>query len=229
MKKIILITGGSEGLGKATAELLSKENKVIILARSEENLQKVSQEINCEYKVCDVSKHEEVDKIIKEIIKDYKKIDVIINNAGVGIGGDLTDSSFEDISAAIDINVKGTIYMTKAVLPHMYKENSGLIINVGSKLGYEIDEYCSVYCASKWAITGFTKAFQRDINKSNIRVTAIYPGLMDTEIFSKLGVNQSMEKAISPEKVAEGIKFIVDADEKVAITEFGIRDTHNFY
>jgi NADP-dependent 3-hydroxy acid dehydrogenase YdfG len=130
MSKIIVITGGSEGAGKAMAERLSKENTVIIISRTKEKLEEVAKEIKCEYETCDVSDYSQAQVAINNIIEKYSKIDCLINNAGLWIEGKLEENDFERIKQVIDVNTLGLMYMTKAVIPHMKQNKDGLIINV---------------------------------------------------------------------------------------------------
>ena len=160
--KNIVITGGSDGLGRSIAKNLSKNNTVIIIANNLEKLTSAAKELDCDYRVCDVTDHDQVESAINSIIKEYNKIDVLINNAGVWLAGDLTENTYEKISQCIDINTKGPIYMTKAILPHMYQNNEGLIINVCSQASFECDDYSVVYNASKWAMRGFNRSIQKD-------------------------------------------------------------------
>lgn len=131
MNKVIVITGGSEGLGLETAKLLSQENTVIILGRNESTLKTVG----LDYFICDVTKLEQAEEVMTKIHNQYGKIDCLINNAGTWIVGKLEDNSFDKISEVIDINVKGVINMTKIVVPYMKKQGNGLIINVDSTAG----------------------------------------------------------------------------------------------
>lgn len=228
MKKIIVITGGSDGLGKAIAKTLNTENTVIIISKDEENLVKTSKEINCEYYVCDVTDYNQVDSTINNILEKNNKIDVLINNAGVWLAGDLTETDYEKISNCIDVNTKGSIYMTKAVLPNMYNRKEGLIINVCSQASFDSDDFSTVYNASKWAMRGFNRSIQKDVSKKGIKVTGFYPGFMQTDIFKKAGNNYDTSTGLEVEKVAKAIEFIVNCDDDVIIPEFGIKDIENY-
>ena len=118
MKRVIVITGGSDGLGKSIAERLAQneENEVIILSNQQDKLTDAAIETNSDYQVCDVTNHLSVETAVNNILQKYKKIDVLINNAGVWLAGDLTECNYDVISNCIDVNTKGPIYMTKAVL-----------------------------------------------------------------------------------------------------------------
>lgn len=228
MKRTIVITGGSDGLGKAIAKRLNVENNVIIISKDEESLVKTSEEINCEYYFCDVTNYKQVNDTINSIIEKYNKIDILINNAGVWLAGDLTETDYEKISNCIDVNTKGPIYMTKAVLPNMYNNKEGLIINVCSQASFDSDDFSTVYNASKWAMRGFNRSIQKDVSKKGVKVTGFYPGFMQTDIFKKAGNDYDTSTGLEVEKVAKAIEFIVNCDDDVIIPELGIKDIENY-
>lgn len=225
----IIITGGDDGLCKAIAKLLSEKNNIITISKTEEGTMKTSKEIpNAECYTCDITKPNEVARTIKTIIENQGNIDILINNAGVWLAGDLTENSYEQISNCIDVNTKGPIYMTKAVLPNMYEQGKGLIINVCSQASFDSDDFSTVYNASKWAMRGFNRSIQKDVSKKGIKVTGFYPGFMQTNIFKKAGNDYDTSTGLEVEKVARAIEFIINCDEDVIIPEFGIKDIENY-
>ena len=228
MIKTIVITGGSDGLGKAIARQLKINNKVIIISDNQEKLADVSNELNCDYRVCDVTNYEQVEATINDILDNYRNIDVLINNAGVWLAGDLTETNYEKISKCIDVNTKGPIYTTKAVLPNMYERKSGLIINVCSQASFDNDDFSTVYNASKWAMRGFNRSIQKDVSKKGVKVTGLYPGFMQTNLFKKAGNNYDTSTGLEVEKVAKAVEFIVNCDDDVIIPELGIKDIENY-
>lgn len=230
MKKVIVITGGSDGLGKSIAKRLAKneENEVIILSNQEEGLKDAVIETDTDYQLCDVTNYKSVETATQLILQKYKKIDVLINNAGVWLAGDLTECSYDVISNCIDVNTKGPIYMTKAVLPNMYENKKGLIINVCSQASFDSDDFSTVYNASKWAMRGFNRSIQKDVSKKGIKVTGFYPGFMQTDIFKKAGNDYDTSTGLETEKVAKTIEFIINCDDDVIIPEFGIKDIENY-
>ena len=225
----IIITGGDDGLGKAIAKLLSEKNNIITISKTKENAMRISKEIlSAECYACDITKPDEVDKTIKTIIENQGDIDILINNAGVWLAGDLTENSYEQISNCIEVNTKGPIYMTKAILPNMYEQGKGLIINVCSQASFDSDDFSTVYNASKWAMRGFNRSIQKDVSKKGIKVTGFYPGFMQTNIFKKAGNDYDTSTGLEVEKVARVIEFIIDCDEDAIIPEFGIKDIENY-
>ena len=229
MSKVIVITGGSDGLGKAIAESLNKDNKIIILSNNEEKLNKVAEKLNCDYELCDVTSNQDVERSIKNIIDKHSKIDILINNAGVWLAGDPTENSYEEINNCIDVNTKGPIYMTKAVLPYMYEKEQGMILNVCSESSFQLDDFSSVYNATKWAMRGFNLSMQPPLSKKNIKLIGFYPGFMQTDLFKKADNDYDTSTGLEVDKVASTVKYIVDlADSDIIIPEIRIKDIENY-
>lgn len=228
MKKVVVITGGSEGLGYAVAKRLKKDNRIFIISHNLEKLTKASKELDCESYCCDVTNYQEVEDTIQSILDEVGKIDVLINNAGVWLAGDLTETSYDRINHCIDVNTKGPIYMMKATLPSMYKKEEGLIINVCSQASFDCDDFSPVYNASKWAMRGLNRSIQKDVSKKGVKVTGFYPGFMQTNIFKTAGNDYDTSTGLETEKVAKAIEFIMNCDDDVIIPEFGIKDIENY-
>ena len=225
--KTIVITGGSDGLGKTLTETFAKENNVIILATNEEKMKLVAEENNCSYKVCDVSDYKIVEKAISEIIEEYNKIDVLINNAGLWIQEELDKNDSDRIKSVIDVNLLGTINVSKAVIPSMKENRDGLIININSQAGINHKAERVVYNASKWGVTGFSKSLQDEVAKYGIRVTDVMPGMMKTEMFSRMNIEKNMANGLDTKEVARLIQFIIDTPSDVMIPEVGIKNINN--
>ena len=217
--KNIIITGASDGLGEAIARKLKGEN-LILISRNEEKLKSLANELNCKYFVCDLKDYD----AIKNVIKQIGDVDVLINNAGIWLAGDLEENTFEQISDCIDVNTKAPIYMTKAVLPMMRNKKKGLIINVCSQSSFDNDDFSTVYNASKWAMRGFNRSIQRVLSKENIKVTGFYPGFMQTNLFKKAGNDYDTSTGLETEKVAKAIKFITECEDDVIIPEFVFKE-----
>jgi short-subunit dehydrogenase len=217
--KTVVITGGSEGLGKAIAKRLSPNFHVVILARNEANLKAAAQEIGCDYKVCDVRSYANVEATMQQI----GSIDCLINNAGIWLQGDLDQTDPERIHEVLEVNTLGTINCTKAVMPNMKANKSGRIINVISQAGLNARAGWPVYIASKWAITGFTKSMQQELEPFGIGVTGFYPATINTELFAKSGAPKDVSKDLDTDEVARAIEYIVSCDNAVLIPEMGIK------
>lgn len=222
MSKTIIISGGSEGLGYAIAKLLSDKDNVYILSRTEDKLKEVSAELGCKYKVCDVSKWEQVESAVNEILKETGSIDICINNAGLWIQGPLDENDPADIKDVLEVNTLGTIYLSRSVINSMKEKGSGTIINVNSQAGYYPKAERTVYNASKWAITGFTKSLFQELTKHGIRVVGFYPGKMDTGMFKKAGIDKDMKGSVDTLDAANAIEYIINQKKDIVIPELGM-------
>ncbi|MER3446023.1 MAG: short-chain dehydrogenase [Candidatus Dadabacteria bacterium] len=185
--KTAIITGGGEGIGRATALLFCKEGaKVGITGRNKEKLDKVVREAKGNGEIVafpgDVSKEEDVKRTVDEFIKRFNKIDILFNNAGVLEVGTVVTTSVEAWDKIIDINVKGTFLMSKYVIPHMIKNGGGSIINNSSVLGFIGSPNCVAYNTTKGAIMQFTRSLALDHAKQGIRVNTICPGFIKTKM-----------------------------------------------
>ncbi|OGC51534.1 hypothetical protein A2982_02920 [candidate division WWE3 bacterium RIFCSPLOWO2_01_FULL_39_13] len=227
--KTVLITGGSEGLGYSIAKRLSNSCKVVILSPDKDRLEEVSEELKCSYKVCDVSGWGQVNSTVAEISSENESLDVLINNAGVYAVGELDETPADKIKRVIEVNSLGPIYMSKAVIPFMKKQQSGKIINIISQSGLYHAPQKSVYRASKWALTGFTKCLQPELSKYGISVTGIYPGLMKTSFVRNEDKERSLDDALDPDEVSKTIEFVMLADGKIVFPEIGIKNLDNTY
>lgn len=186
-KRIALITGATSGIGEATARLLSTHGfKLIICGRRQDRLDVLAAEFGQSTDITtlsfDVRNQSVVSAAIQSLPEAWKNIDVLINNAGNAHGLDpIQTGSVEDWDAMMDINVKGLLYVSKEVIPVMIQKKSGHIINIGSIAGKEVYANGNVYCASKFAVDALTKGMRIDLNPHQVKVTAIHPGLVETE------------------------------------------------
>jgi NADP-dependent 3-hydroxy acid dehydrogenase YdfG len=237
--KTAFITGATSGIGKATAELFAKNNiKLILCGRRTERLEKLQTELSKLTEVTtlqfDVSKKEEVRTAIASLPENFKNIDILINNAGNAHGlATIQEGSIDDWDAMLDINVKGLLYVTKAILPIMINNNSGFIVNIGSTAGKDVYKNGNVYCASKFAVNALNKSMRLDLNDYNIRVSAIHPGLVETE-FSDVRFKGDTDraktvysgyKALQAEDIADIINFVVTRPYHVNIEDLIVYPT----
>lgn len=191
--KTVLITGGSRGIGKCIAENLAKEGYNIVLNynKSEKQAKQIQKELqeqgkNIEIYKADISKREEVKKMIKFTLNKFKNIDILINNAGIAKLQMFNDITDEDWNEMINTNLNSVFYCTQEVLPNMLHNKNGCIINISSIWGL-VGASCEVaYSVSKAGIDGMTKALAKELGLSNIRVNSIAPGVIDTEMNSNL-------------------------------------------
>lgn len=224
-KQIILIAGGSDGLGKAVAKRLASENTVIILSNDEAGCHKTSKELKCDFAVADISNYDEVSNAVVHILRKHKRIDCLVNSAGIYLAGHLDQHDPNHIKKLIDVNVVGAMYLVHALLPFFKKQKKGKIVNIISQNGLMSKAERSVYTASKWAITGFTKCLHEDLIPYNISVSGIYPGLMKTKLFARGGAVRDTSRAMDPNEVAEAIEFVVNLRNGLHVPEFGIKPT----
>lgn len=187
--KKVLVTGATAGFGRATAQIFAENgHDLIITGRREKRLLSLKKRLETEYKIkvthlCfDVRNQEEVVEAIESLPKRLRKVDVLVNNAGLASGLDpIQDGDIEDWDKMIDTNVKGLLYVSKAIIPYMVERGKGHIINVGSTAGKEVYPNGNVYCASKHAVDAITKGMRLDLLPHGIKVTQIAPGAADTE------------------------------------------------
>jgi len=235
--KIALITGATSGIGWATAECLAEAGvQLILCGRRTEKLEALAKAVggNPQLLTFDVRDKEAVFQAVDSLPNAWKSIDLLVNNAGNAHGLDpVQTASLEDWDAMIDGNVKGLMYVTKAVLPHMIAAKKGQIINLGSIAGKEVYPNGSVYCSSKAAVDFFTRGLRIDLNPLGIRVGAIHPGLVETE-FSEVRFkgDQTLAKNVydgiearTAEEVADAIFYMAQVPEKVTIADLVILPT----
>lgn len=232
MKKTALITGATSGIGRATAHEFAKHGiNLILCGRRQERLEIVEHALEKLTDVFtlnfDVRDKTEVKKAIDSIPEKFKQIDILINNAGNAHGLDsIQDGSLDDWDAMMDINVKGLLYVSKAVIPQMTARQSGHIVNIGSSAGKEVYPKGNVYCGSKHAVIAITEGMRIDLNPFGIKVSAINPGLVETE-FSKVRFKGDSKadsvykgfKALQAEDIAEIIYFTISRPQHVNIAD----------
>lgn len=225
MDKIIVITGGAGGLGRAIIETLAGNNTIIALDKDENKLNELKDQTSCQTALCDITNAEEVKNTIEQILQDHQKIDVLINNAGIWIQGPLTENDDEKIAQTFAVNCLGTIYTTKYVLPAMQKQDSGTIINIVSMAGLLAKSDRSVYNSSKWAMTGFTKCLQEDVKDTNIKVSGIYPALINTDLFKNGDiVRDDLDRGLDPREIAKTIELILSLDPTTSLDQVAIKN-----
>ena len=215
-KKKILITGATSGFGKACAELFAeKGHNLIITGRRKEKLELLSSELQKKYGVevlslaFDVRKQKDVQSTLKNLPENWQSIDILVNNAGLASGFDnLQDGDIEDWDKMIDTNVKGLLYVSRAILPGMVKRGAGHVINIGSTASKEVYSKGNVYCASKHAVEAITKGMRIDLLGTGVKVTQISPGAAETE-FSVVRFHGDEEKA---KHVYQGYKPMTGRD-----------------
>jgi 3-hydroxy acid dehydrogenase/malonic semialdehyde reductase len=239
MNKTVLITGATSGIGKSTAILFAANKyNLVLCGRRQERLEVLQQELSKETKVhtlnFDVRDKLGVFAAIESLPSDFSDIDILINNAGNAHGLDTIDKGDpDDWDAMLDINVKGLLYVSKAIIPKMVEKKAGHIINIGSTAGKEVYPKGNVYCASKHAVDAISQGMRIDLNPYGIRVGAINPGLVETE-FSNVRFKGDELKSenvykgfepLKPEDIAEIIHFVVTRPYHVNIADLIVMPT----
>jgi 3-hydroxy acid dehydrogenase/malonic semialdehyde reductase len=241
MDKTIMVTGATSGFGKAIALRFAKNGyKVIITGRRKDRLGMLEKDLLSLGNTgvlslnFDVRKNDEVIKAIQTLPQEWKSIDILVNNAGLAVGFSHIDEGVtDDWERMIDTNVKGLLYITRAVAPLMVARKSGYIINIGSIAGKEVYENGNVYCASKSAVDSISKAMRIDLLKHNIRVTHIAPGMAETE-FSIVRFKGDRAKAdavykgfeaLTADDIADVIYYCASVPAHVCINDLVITPT----
>lgn len=237
----VLITGATSGIGKATAfKFAEKGYRILITGRRQNRLLELKEKLIHHFNVdvldlCfDIRDNKQVTDVIKQLKPEWKKIDVLINNAGLAVGTDkIHEGNIDDWERMIDTNIKGLLYISRAVMPIMIAKKKGHIINIGSIAGKEVYPNGNVYCATKHAVDALTKAMRIDAVEHHIRVTQIAPGAAETE-FSIVRYKGDQEKAqnvyqgftpLKAEDIAEAIWFASSLPPHVNINDMTIMPT----
>ncbi len=241
MNKIALITGATAGIGKATAEIFAENGyNIIITGRRKERLEELSKQLidqfGCEVlTLCfDVRDRMQVQGSIEAIPQEWRRVDVLVNNAGLAVGlNHIQEGILDDWERMIDTNIKGLLYVTRAIAPLMVSNNTGHIINVCSIAGKEVYENGNVYCATKHAVDALSKGMRVDMLKHNIRVTNISPGAVETE-FSIVRFKGDEQRASNTYKgiepltgkdIAECIYFVTSLPSRVCVNDMLVMPT----
>jgi NADP-dependent 3-hydroxy acid dehydrogenase YdfG len=238
---IALITGATAGIGKATAAQFAKNNyNIIITGRRKERLEELANQLIQQYNVkvlslnFDVRNLKEVENAIASLTNEWKNIDVLVNNAGLAVGlGTIQNGLIDDWDRMIDTNIKGLLHITRNIAPIMIENGKGHIINIGSIAGKEVYANGNVYCATKHAVDALNKAMRIDMLPQGIKVTAINPGMVETE-FSIVRYKGDEERAknvykglepLSAEDIAETIYWAASRPAHVNINDIIITPT----
>jgi serine 3-dehydrogenase len=240
-KKTVLITGASSGIGFACAHAFAWEGaRLILTARRKQRLDALSKELKAKHDTevyaiqLDVRKQPDVETAVKNLPKEWQEIEVLLNNAGLSRGLDkLHEGKLEDWEEMIDTNVKGLLYVSRAVIPGMVARGHGTIINIGSIAGHEVYPGGNVYCASKYAVDAITRGLRMDLVDTPIRVCTVDPGLVQTE-FSIVRFRGNDERAknvykglqpLTPEDIADAVVYCATRPPHVQIAEMIVLPT----
>ena len=238
--KVAIVTGASSGIGFATALALSRAGaKVAIGARRVDKLEALAKQISENggevfFQRLDVTKREECENFAKAVLEKWNSIDILVNNAGIMPLSFFKSLKVDEWDRMVDVNIKGVLYSTGAVITHMKEKKSGHIVNLSSVAGRIVFPAGSVYCATKHAVAAFSEGLRQEFSvRSNIRVTSIEPGVVDTELNDTItdeslqGFIENAKKmeALHAEDIANAILYAVDSPSYVNVNEILIRPT----
>jgi 3-hydroxy acid dehydrogenase / malonic semialdehyde reductase len=248
MKKIILITGATSGFGKAITYTFAAAGwNCIITGRRKDRLETIATDLQTKYAiqvlslVFDVQDRKTVTDTLNHLPEEWQAIDVLVNNAGLALGRDsFENANLDDWDTMMDTNVKGLMYVTKAIIPFMISRKKGHIINIGSTAGKEVYKDGNAYCASKHAVDAISKAMRIDLLPHRIKVTAIHPGAAETEFSivrfkgdaSKADAVYDGYQALQPEDIANITYYTATLPEHVCINDLVVTCTsqaNSFY
>ena len=220
--KVVVITGGSSGFGKSLAEAFLKEEAIIIInSNNKKELKKFSKEIGI-FGVCgDVTKEKDLINLARKTITKFGRIDIWINNAGLWIPHDLVENfDMERVGKMFNVNVFGVINGSRVALRYMKEINSGVILSIISDSALAERPMASTYCASKWAVNGFTKSIREENKNKNISIFSIYPGAMKTELFGNIkpeNYDEMLDPKYVAEKVIENLKRDLPEEDLIIV------------
>lgn len=237
--KVIVITGASSGFGKVTAEHLSEQGAMLALgARSVEKIEALAKKINDKggkaiAVTTDVTDKDQVKNLVDSVVKEFGKIDVLLNNAGIMPLSPLEYLKIEDWDQTIDVNIKGVLYGIAAALPHMKEQKSGQIISVSSVAGHTIGPGSAVYSATKHSVRVISEGLRQEVKPYNIRTAVISPGAVDTDLPNSITAddvsenikNFYSETAIAPDSFVRAVAFTISQPEDVDVNEILFRPT----
>ncbi len=229
--KTVLITGASAGIGRACArKFAEQESKLILVARRIDKLKELSKslDVECHLIELDVRDSKAVKNAFASLSAVWNDIDLLINNAGLSRGlSEIQDGDISGWEEMIDTNIKGLLYVSRAIIPKMVEKNKGHIINIGSIAGHEVYPKGNVYCATKHAVDALTKGMRIDLSGTNVKVSTVDPGLVETE-FSLVRFYGDQEraekvykgfKALEPDDIGDAVVWVANRPDHVQIAE----------
>ena len=229
-RDLCIVTGASRGIGKGIALKFAEEGKdVMLFGRDVEALKEThrlvkEKGVESEYYSGDVGDEEFVKKSVKEILDKYGRIDVLINNAGIGIFREVINASLDDFKKQVNANLYGIFNFSRAVLNNMIERKAGTIINIASLAGKNVFAGGSMYSATKHGVKGFTGCLMQEVRQHNIKVAAIFPGSVETDFHTD--GSPGSPKKLMPEDVAETVSLIIKLPVRALVSEIDIRPTN---
>ncbi len=230
--KVAVVTGAGKGIGRAIAIALAKQGMDVVLgARTQKDLEKVAKEIESLGRkalpvMCDVTKEKDVSNLISVAASTFSTIDLLVNNAGMGIFAPADEMSVADFDTMWNTNMRGTFLATKFALPYMKQQMSGDIINIASLAGRNAFKGGSGYSATKWAMIGFARSVLLEVRDFNIRVITICPGSVDTEFSPTMHKNKDTSRVPKAEDIAQIVVDAINMPRHVMVSEIDVRPTN---
>lgn len=224
-KKITLISGASRGIGRAVSLRLAHEGHfVIVLARNAEEIGELEHEIDeaggkALSFACDISDEKQVNEAVAQVLRDFHRIDCVINNAGIGVFKPAEEIHPEDWDRVMDVNVKGSYLLTRAVLPHMKAAGAGHIVGIASDVSKRTFAKGSLYTASKYAQHAFFESLRREVRSQGIKVSVVYPGLVDTYFHGDDQGDTKQAQYLHADDIANAVSYILNTPPHVLIDE----------
>lgn len=230
--RVVIITGASAGIGAATARMFAQEGaRIVLAARREEMLKEVAASLPSGTQTLivptDVGDESHVENLVNQTIQRFGTIDVLVNNAGYGAFGPITELTTAEFDDVIRVNLRGVFLCTKYVLPHFYEQGHGAVVTVSSLAGKHGFVGGGAYCASKFGVMGLMESVFHEARKRDVRVITLTPGSVDTSFFDAAGVAvPNRDRTPKPEEIAEVIRLAVSLPERTLIRELDIRPTN---
>lgn len=228
-KPIAIITGASTGIGRSLAVKLSKQYLIYLISRTEENLNKTkklikAQNNDCKVIVSDISKTEAIDDIYSQI-EHKEKIELLINNAGIGVFKSITDTTIKDWDNTINTNLRGSFLMTKMIVDNLKSKQNGKIVFISSVAGLQPYKNSTAYVASKYAVRGFAASLREELREFNVKVMTIFPGAVNTPIWDNKNMDELRQDMMKTDDLTETILHAINAPNNCVTEEMTIRRT----
>lgn len=225
MKKVSIVSGASRGIGREIAARLAREGHfVALLARNSEELEELEHEIDLtggktRSFAVDISNEQQVADTVAEVVRTLGRIDVVVNNAGIGVFKPAQEISADEWARVMDVNVKGSFLLTKAALPHLLAQQSGHVVAIASDVSKRTFANGSLYCASKYAQDAFFAALRREVRPQGVKVSVVYPGLVDTYFHNGTPGQPHRATYLTPHDIADAVAYVLNAPAHVVVDE----------
>lgn len=221
-----MVTGASKGIGREIVRVLLEEGvNVVAVARNEFGLEQLQEEMRVGKRLlavaCDIRDHLEVERLFEVATDRFGKIDIVVNNAGVGQFGPVEELEIPDLHEIIDTNLKAVMYTCQAAFVHMKRQGGGQIVNIAAVLGIEAIPQAAAYCASKWGVIGLSESLRQEGRPYGIRVSVVSPGLTQTD-FADYPAHAKPD-GLRPETVAEGVHYLLTQGQDVSTSHLVLR------